>query len=51
MLATESVRFHPDAVEIGRADQLDRLIVHCSLLGLTGRVELLRAVRAGRSHS
>jgi hypothetical protein len=45
--ATESVRFyHPDAVEIGRADELDRLIVHCSLMGLKGRVELLRAVRA-----
>src|SRR4051812_42174861 len=31
--------------KIGKADQIDRLIAHCAALGLSGRVELLRAVR------
>lgn len=33
--------------QIGAPDQIDRLIVHASALGLPGRVELLRAVRGG----
>ena len=37
----------PHHVEIGAPDQIDRLIAHAATLNLPGRVELLRAVRAG----
>jgi hypothetical protein len=34
--------------QIGKPDQIDRLIAACASLGLVGRVELLRSVRAGK---
>jgi hypothetical protein len=39
-------RHHPEHVQIGDPDQIDRLIAHAAMLNLPGRVELLRAVRA-----
>ena len=37
----------PTLFEIGKPDQIDRLIALCADLGFVGRVELLRAVRRG----
>jgi hypothetical protein len=37
----------PNFHQIGKPEQLDRLIAHAAAMNLTGRVELLRAVRGG----
>jgi hypothetical protein len=43
----DAVSCDPNFHEIGKPDQIDRLIAQCSTLGLPGGVELLRAVRDG----
>jgi hypothetical protein len=37
----------PGFYQIGKPEQIDRLIAHAATMNLPGRVELLRAVRAG----
>src|ERR1700733_13015597 len=37
----------PDFCQIGKPEQIDRLIAHAATMNLVGRVELLRAVRDG----